>query len=235
MRTVPDPSVARLPIYHRALVALAGRAQLEVSSTDLAAAVGVNPATIRRDLSHLGTLGVRGRGYDVEVLLATVKRALAVDLDWPVVIVGAGNLGRALACSQGFTSGGFQVKGVVDVSPSVVGTAVGACIVAHLEELGSLVARERVAIGVVATPAGSAQEVTDRLVASGVRSLLNFAPATLVVPDGVRLRHVDLSAELAVLAFHGRRAREPGAPPWPGTADVPVPAHGPSHPDARRG
>jgi redox-sensing transcriptional repressor len=202
---VPPPTVARLPLYHRVLAELAARGTPSVSSSELASVVGVNAATLRRDLSRLGTFGVRGSGYEVATLLAAVGRALAVDRDWPVAIVGAGNLGRALARSQGFSSGGFRVAVVLDVDPVLVGTDLGGCLVAHLDALEALVAREDIAIGVVTTPASSAQDVADRLVAAGVRSLLNFAPAIVEVPPGVWLRNVDLSAELEVLAFYGAR------------------------------
>lgn len=181
-----------------------------VSSSELAAVVGVNPATLRRDLSRLGSYGTRGSGYDVDRLLGQVGRALALDRDWPVVIVGVGNLGRALARSEGFGSGGFRVAALADVDPLVVGTDVGGVVVEHLERLEDACRREQIAIGVIATPGPASQSVAARLVGAGVQSILNFAPAVLTVPAGVVVRQVDLSAELQVLAFY--RSRPPGAP-----------------------
>ncbi len=208
---VPDPTVARLPLYRRALERLAGREVTSVLSRELADAVGVNPATVRRDLSHLGTLGVRGSGYEVETVLQRIGRALAIGRDWPIAIVGAGNLGRALARSQGFRSGGFRVAAILDVDSGVVGHKIAGVAVSHLDGLESVVETEHVAIGVITTPAAAAQDIAARLAACGVRSLLNFAPSVLALPIDVRVRHVDLSAELEVLAFHG--ARDPADPP----------------------
>jgi len=182
-----------------------------VSSTELAVVVGVNPATLRRDLSQLGSYGTRGSGYEVERLLGQVGRALAVDRDWPVVIVGVGNLGRALARSEGFGSGGFRVAALADVDPAVVGTEVGGVAVEPLERLEEACQREQIAIGVITTPARASQSVAERLIAAGVRSILNFAPVVLSVPSGVVVRQVDLSAELQVLTFY--RSRPPGGPP----------------------
>lgn len=202
---MPGPTVARLPVYHRALAAMADRRRETVSSAELAAEVGVNPATLRRDLSHLGSYGTRGTGYEVAQLLDRVDRALAIDREWPVVIVGAGNLGRALARSGNFSARGLRVAALVDSDPAVVGDRVGELVVEHLDQLEAAIAREASAIAVLATPASAAQEVTDRLVAAGVRAILNLAPAVLQAPSRVRLGTVDLAAELQVLAFYGAR------------------------------
>lgn len=202
---MPEPTVARLPLYHRALERFATREIASVLSAELAEAVGVNPATVRRDLSHLGTLGVRGTGYEVETLLDRVGRALAIGRDWPIAIIGAGNLGRALARSEGFRSGGFRVATILDVDASVVGHRIAGIAVGHLDGLERIVADAHIAIGVITTPASAAQEIAARLASCGVRSLLNFAPRVLSLPAEVRVRNVDLSAELEVLAFHGAR------------------------------
>ncbi len=172
----------------------------------------MNPATLRRDLSHLGSFGTRGTGYEVDRLFERVDRALALDRIWPIAIVGAGNLGRALAGSGGFTSGGFRVAALVDVDPALVGTTVSGVAVAHLEDLDAIVEREQVAIGVITTPATAAQRVAAQLVAAGVRSLLNFAPALIALPPEVTVRHVDLAAELQVLTFYGARGGERAGP-----------------------
>ncbi|MCU1491416.1 MAG: redox-sensing transcriptional repressor [Acidimicrobiaceae bacterium] len=208
-RRVPAPTVARLPRYHRVLLALEERGQATVSSAELAAASGMNAATLRRDLSHLGSWGTRGTGYEVDHLLARVGRALAIDREWSVVVVGVGNLGRALARSGNFSARGFRVAALLDVDPKVVGTSIGTSVgaiqVEHLDALEEVVAREEAAIAVLATPASPAQALADRLGAAGVRAILNFAPAALRAPPGVRLGTVDLAAELQVLAFYGAR------------------------------
>jgi redox-sensing transcriptional repressor len=205
LRSIPEASIARLPLYLRALQAMADRGVTTVSSEELAVASGVNSAKLRKDLSHLGSYGVRGVGYEVSYLLYQVSRELGLTQDWAVVLVGAGNLGRALAGYAGFATRGFRMAALVDADPRLVGSSVGNLIVRHVDELEQIVAEHRVAIGVLATPAAAAQAVCDRLVAAGVRSVLNFAPAVITVPVGVELRKVDLSTELQILAFHEQR------------------------------
>ena len=202
---IPEATVARLPVYLRALYTLADRGVATVASDELAAAAGVNSAKLRKDLSHLGSYGIRGVGYDVEYLVYQVSRALGLTQNWPVVIVGAGNLGRALANYGGFVSRGFRISAVLDSDQSMVGRQLGSVIVRHVSELEAIVASSGVAIGVIAVPGGAAQAVCDRLVAAGVTSILNFAPLVLSVPEGVDVRKVDLSIELQILAFHAQR------------------------------
>jgi redox-sensing transcriptional repressor len=202
---IPEATVARLPIYLRALYALADREIATVSSEELAVAAGVNSAKLRKDLSHLGSYGTRGVGYDVGYLVYQVSRELGLTQDWPVVIVGAGNLGRALANYGGFASRGFRIAALLDSDPDVVGTEIARHVVRHADEIESVVARDGVSIGVIATPAAAAQNVCQRLVAAGVTSILNFAPVVLDVPSGVDVRKVDLSIELQILAFHAQR------------------------------
>jgi redox-sensing transcriptional repressor len=165
----------------------------------------VNSAKLRKDLSYLGSYGIRGVGYDVEYLVYQVSRALGLTQKWPVVIVGAGNLGRALANYGGFVSRGFRIAAVLDADKSVVGHRIGTLVVCDISKLESVVASDSIVIGVIATPASVAQVVCDRLVAAGVTSILNFAPLVLNVPPGVDVRKVDLSIELQILAFHAQR------------------------------
>jgi len=202
---IPDATVARLPVYLRALYALADRGVATVASDELAAAAGVNSAKLRKDLSHLGSYGTRGVGYDVDYLVYQVSRELGLTQDWPVLIVGAGNLGRALANYGGFASRGFHVAALVDADPAVVGTMIARHTVRSAADIENVIQRFDVTIGVIATPAAVAQNVCDRLVAAGVTSILNFAPVVLNVPSGVDVRKVDLSIELQILAFHAQR------------------------------
>ena len=176
-----------------------------MSSEQLAAAAGVNSAKLRKDLSHLGSYGTRGVGYDVDYLVYQVSRELGLTQDWPVLIVGAGNLGRALANYGGFASRGFRIAALLDCDPSVVGTVIARHTVRSAAEIEDVIERFGVSIGVIATPAVAAQNVCDRLVAAGVTSILNFAPVVLSVPSGVDVRKVDLSIELQILAFHAQR------------------------------
>jgi redox-sensing transcriptional repressor len=202
---LPEATVSRLPVYLRVLTGMAERGVVTVSSDQLAAGAGVNSAKLRKDLSHLGSYGIRGVGYDVDYLIYQVSRALGLTQDWPVVIVGAGNLGRALTNYGGFVTRGFRIAALLDADPAIVGSQIGRLVVGHSDELEDLVVRHKVAIGVIATPAGSAQAVCDRLVAAGVTSILNFAPVVLNVAEGVDVRKVDLSIELQILAFHAQR------------------------------
>jgi len=184
---------------------MADRGVTTVSSQELAVASGVNSAKLRKDLSHLGSYGTRGIGYEVAYLVYQISRELGLTQDWAVMIVGIGNLGRALANYGGFATRGFRAACLVDIDPHQIGERVGGLDIRHLDELEVLIADHRIAIGVIATPAAAAQGVCDRLVAAGVRSVLNFAPAVLSVPEGVELRKVDLSTELQILAFHEQR------------------------------
>jgi redox-sensing transcriptional repressor len=204
-RGIPEATVARLPVYLRALSALQDHGIPTVSSEDLAAAAGVGSAKLRKDLSYLGSYGTRGVGYDVDYLVYQIARELGLTQDWPVVIVGIGNLGHALANYGGFASRGFHIAALLDADPARVGEVVAGLAVRHVSELERLVCGLGPAIGVIATPATAAQEVCDRLVAAGVRSILNFAPLVLVVPEEVDVRKVDLAIELQILAFHEQR------------------------------
>ena len=150
---LPEATVARLPVYLRALSALADRGVVTVSSDQLAAGAGVNSAKLRKDLSHLGSYGIRGVGYDVDYLIYQVSRALGLTQDWPVVIVGAGNLGRALANYGGFASRGFRIVALLDNDPAVVGSRIARLQVRHADEMEQVVSEEKVAIGVIATAA----------------------------------------------------------------------------------
>lgn len=204
-RGVPEATVARLPLYLRALTSLAERGVPTVSSEQLAASSGVNPAQLRKDLSYLGSYGTRGVGYQVDFLRHQISREVGLTHDWPVVIVGIGNLGHALATYTGFSSRGFRIAALLDADPDKAGEQIAGLTVEHADELERVVDEHDIAIGVIATPGQAAQGVCDRLVAAGVTSVLNFAPVVLSVPDGVDLRKVDLSIELQILAYHEQR------------------------------
>ena len=207
-RPIPEATVARLPVYLRSLLDLAeGRGQLTVSSEELASLAGVNAAKVRKDLSYLGSYGTRGVGYDVEYLLYQITRELGLTQDWHVAIVGAGNLGRALASYKGFSERGFRIAALFDVEDSVIGSEIAGLTVRHLDELKEVVADDGISIGVIATPPGSAQEVADRLSDAGVKSILNFAPTVVTVPPDVTVRKVDLSTELQILSFFQQRVQ----------------------------
>lgn len=209
-RSIPDATVARLPLYLRAVIELDEQGVVTVSSGDLATASGVNPAKLRKDLSHLGSYGTRGVGYPVRELVDGISTVLGLTADRGLVIVGLGNLGRALAAYGGFQQRGFRVAALLDVDPELVGREVGGLVVDHVAELERVVRERDVTIAVLATPAGAAQQVTDRLVGAGVTALLNFVPAHVEVPPHVTLRRVDLSVELQILSFYEHAAARAG-------------------------
>jgi redox-sensing transcriptional repressor len=204
-RRIPEATVARLPLYYRALLETAESGVGTVSSEGLANLAGVNAAKVRKDLSYLGSYGTRGVGYEVDHLVHEISRELGLTQDWPVVIVGIGNLGHALANYRGFGARGFRVVALVDADGSKLGRRVAGLEVEGLDALERIVAERDIAVGIIATPAGAAQGVADSLVAAGVRSILNFAPALLSVPEGVSLRKVDLAIELQILSFYQSR------------------------------
>jgi redox-sensing transcriptional repressor len=214
---IPEATVARLPIYLRVLTSLADTGVGTVSSDGLAAAAGVGSAKLRKDLSHLGSYGTRGVGYDVEYLVYQISRALGLTQSYRVAIIGVGNLGHALANYAGFATRGFQIAALIDADPARVGVEIAGIEIRHLEDLEVVVKEHEISIGVIATPAAAAQDVCDRLVACGGTSVLNFAPAVLAVPDSVDVRKVDLSIELQILAFHEQR-KAAGIDAAPGAA-----------------
>ncbi len=201
-RGIPEATVARLAAYLRALTVMADLPAGSASSEELAAAAGVNSATLRKDLSYLGTYGIRGVGYDIELLTAEIGRALGAHRSHRVALVGVGNLGAALAGYSGFVSRGLEIGALFDIDPARIGRPVGGLMVQHADDIASVCAREGISIGVIATPESAAQAAADALVAAGVRSILAFTPGVITVPDDVDLRKVDLAIELQILAFH---------------------------------
>jgi len=196
-RQLSEPTLARLPVYQRIAQEMLRRGTTSTDSSRLGELAGVTAATVRRDLSGLGLLGTRGTGYDVSNLAQQIDVALGHDRRYDVVIVGMGNLGRALANSDNFLIGGAELVGLYDADPEVIGTTIGALTVRDATK-GIAPAT----IGVIATPPTAAQSVADLLVAANIHAILNFAPAVLEVPVGTAVRYVDFSIELQILAYH---------------------------------
>jgi redox-sensing transcriptional repressor len=207
-RAIPEASVARLAVYLRMLGELAEQGEETVSSEELAAATGVNSAKLRKDLSYIGSHGIRGVGYDVRALRYQLERVLGLDHRQAVALVGVGNLGHALAGYGGFPGRGFPVTALFDIDPDLVGVPINGIPVEHVRCIPVTCPERGITIGMIATSAQAAQTVCDQLVAAGVRSILNFAPVVLQVPRGVEVRKVDLAVELQILAFHVTRRNE---------------------------
>lgn len=201
---IPAATISRLPLYLRCLSEIPP-SQTTCSSEQLAEGAGVNPAQVRKDLSYIDPPGVRGVGYDVADLRALLRRELGLTRQYRVAIAGAGNLGSALTMYPGFNEAGFEVVALFDTDAEKIGTRVNSLTIQPFEEISAVVKTESVTIGVIATPLAAAQEVADRFVEAGIRSILNFAPAVLKRQPGIEVRRVDLSTELQILAYHQSR------------------------------
>ncbi|MFH5211065.1 redox-sensing transcriptional repressor Rex [Antrihabitans sp. NCIMB 15449] len=207
-KDIPQATVSRLATYLRVLSVMVDEGTLIVSSEELAAAAGVGSAKLRKDLSFLGPNGVRGVGYDVSRLRDRIETALGLDQGHRVVLVGVGNLGRALAGYGGFGRRGFAMVGLFDTAPGVVGTVVSEL---EVRDAGALLAaciELQPTIAVIAVPDEAAQTVCDRLVEAGLRCILSFTPVELEAPDHVEVRRVDLAVEMQMLSFRSARNAE---------------------------
>lgn len=204
-RTVPEATVRRLAVYLRVLTSMIEQGVTTMSSEELAGAAGVNSATLRKDLSYVGSYGTRGVGYDTARLVEHIERLLGLTRHHSVAVVGIGNLGHALANYGGFPDRGFPVTALFDIDEDLIGIAVGGLPVDHVESIPEVCAERQVTIGAICTPGTEAQTVCELLVAGGVRCILNFAPVVLQVPDDVEVRRVDLAVEMQILSFHQAR------------------------------
>ncbi|HEY7678598.1 MAG TPA: redox-sensing transcriptional repressor Rex [Candidatus Methylomirabilis sp.] len=206
MPKIPEKTVTRLSIYLRCLEELHADGVATVSSKKLAERFGLNSAQVRKDLAYFGQFGVRGLGYYIRDLRHNLERILGLKRDWEVALVGAGNLGSALAAYPRFSEQGFRITMAFEKDAQRVGTRVGDVLVQDVAKMVPALRRRRIRIAIVATPAAAAQAVADLLVQAGVTSVLNFAPAQIVVPDGVKVQNVDLSVLLKTLSYHTVRA-----------------------------
>ena len=201
---VPQPTVERLSTYLQCVRALRADSVTTASSTEIADRTGINAAQFRKDLSYFGEFGTPGLGYDLAELEAHISRIMGLDARHDVLLVGAGNLGNALSQYMGFEHRGFHIVAAFDVDPAKIGNTIGACSIHHIDELPKVNAQLNAQVGVVAVPRAAAQEAVDKLVASGVQAILNFAPMTLLVRPGIVVRNVDLTSQMEVLSYYLR-------------------------------
>ena len=202
MASRANDAVARLSIYLRCVEELEAEGVSTISSQQLARRFGLNSAQLRKDLAYFGQFGIRGVGYHVHCLENSLKEILGLHQEWQVALVGAGNLGSALLKYKGFCQKGFKISAVFDANPLKIGKTIGGSQIKDPKELPSILGKEGIRIGIIATPASAAQGVAERLVASGVTSILNFAPTQLTLPEEVKIQHIDLAAVLKTLSFH---------------------------------
>jgi len=199
---IPEATVKRLSLYLNC-IADVGNSNSRISSEKLAKLARVNPAQVRRDLSYLGSLGTRGVGYDLSTLKNQLNIALGLVEGWSAIIVGAGNLGSALAQYEGFEDKGFAIVGLYDVDSKKISTKIAGLVVKHIEKINDDVKKYKVAIGIITTPSEFAQDTANLLIAGGIKSILNFAPSRIESTDsGVVIKNVDLSQELQVLSYY---------------------------------
>jgi redox-sensing transcriptional repressor len=199
---IPDVVIDRLPVYARALASLERNGREVVSSQELGAQLGVTPAQIRKDLSYFGRFGKQGRGYNVKRLLEELHQILGLDRKWTMVVVGVGQLGRAVLSYGGFAPQGFQIIEAFDSDLRVVGECVDHVVVRPVEEMRAVLSGRPPDIGIVTSPAAAAQEIIDELVACGVKAILNYAPIAAHVPSHVRVKDIDPVLSLQSMTFH---------------------------------
>ncbi len=199
---IPEVVINRLPVYARALAALAEGGESVVSSQALGEALDVTPAQIRKDLSYFGRFGKQGRGYNVPGLLAKLREILGLDRQWRVCVVGVGRLGQAIVEYDGFGPQGFQIVAAFDASAPMVGRQIGGLTVRDVSELDPFLRSSHVDIGIVAVPAAAAQQVVDQLINAGIRAILNYAPMTPHVPHDVSIRHIDPVIAMQSMTFY---------------------------------
>jgi redox-sensing transcriptional repressor len=199
---VPEATIIRLSVYSRYLEQLDRKGVVTISSVEIADGVGVSPAQVRKDLAYFGEFGTRGVGYNVRDLMHYTSKILGLNEPWPLVLVGAGNLGFALSTYKGFNNRGFSVVGIFDNDLTKIGKKIVDMEVSPPEKMPEIIARYKVKIGIIAVPAKAAQEVADLMIKNGLVAILNFAPVSLNVPEHIELRNVDLSVNLEILTFN---------------------------------
>jgi redox-sensing transcriptional repressor len=202
---IPAGVIERLPVYLTVLIQLRRSGKSTISSGRLGELTDVNPAQIRRDLTHFGSFGRRGIGYDIGTLIDRIQKILGTDHTHRLALVGAGNLGSAIAGYDGLRKHGFLVSAIFDVDPKKVGTRIGDVLVRHLDELPRVVADQSIQIGVIAVPPESAQVVADRMAGAGIRVILNYTPSIVDVPAGVTLHNTDPVLELLHTLYYMSR------------------------------
>jgi redox-sensing transcriptional repressor len=198
---IPNPAVRRLSLYLRQLESFKRKDRRTISSKQLGESLNLTDAQVRKDLAYFGQFGHPGIGYRVDDLIAHVRKILGTDKVWNVLLVGAGNLGRALMAYKGFNAKGFRLTNVFDAQPAVVGKKVNTFTVQPMTDLESTIQKQQIRLGMIAVPADSAQEVVDQLVGAGIKGILNFAPTSVTVPPHIALNAVDLSVQLEQLSF----------------------------------
>lgn len=201
-RNIPEIVIGRLPLYLRALQYMLLENHLVTSSKELAERLGISAAQIRKDLSQFGEFGKQGTGYQVEFLIKTLKQIIHVDTTWDVIIIGAGDIGHGIARYPGFRNQGFRVIKVFDNNPAKIGTKIGELIVEDSATMEEKIKEGNIKIAMIAVPASQAQQVADDLVRAGIKAILNYAPITLNVPNGIQIQYIDPVMHLQKMTYY---------------------------------
>lgn len=199
---IPAVVIDRLPVYARALTELEEQGRDVVSSQEMGQMLGVTPAQIRKDLSYFGRFGKQGRGYNVRRLAQELRQILGLDRQWSMILIGVGHLGMAILSYDGFQPQGFIIVDAFDADPAMIGKKVGGLVVRDAAELPDYLKKRQVDVGIVATPASAAASIIDTLIAGGVRSILNYAPVAVHVPENVQVKNIDPVLALQSMTFY---------------------------------
>lgn len=199
---IPDIVIGRLPLYLRALTRLQQEDQDLTSSHELGKRLDISSAQIRKDLSHFGGFGKQGTGYRIEYLMEKLQQVLQVNQEWPVAVIGAGNLGMAISHYRGFQDRGFRIAGLFDISPQKINTQIGEFIVQPITMMHEIIRKEHIKIAMLAVPAEHAQTVADQLVAAGIQAILNYAPISITVPAGIQIQYIDPVTHLQHMTYY---------------------------------
>lgn len=201
-KLIPDIVIGRLPLYLRELQLMANSGRIITSSQELGERLGISAAQIRKDLSQFGEFGKQGTGYEIKFLIENLCQILKVDRVWDMIVVGAGDIGSAIARYQGFEDRGFKVKAIYDNDPKRIGSKIGGFTVNDNANLGKDIRDMGIQVAMIAVPGPYAQEVTDELVEAGIKAILNYAPLNINVPEGVRVQHTDPLTHLQRMTYY---------------------------------
>ncbi len=201
-KVIPDIVVGRLPVYLRALQRMLEENRRVTSSQELGERLGISAAQIRKDLSQFGEFGKQGTGYSIEYLADQIRQILKVNRVWDMAVVGAGDIGSAVARYQGFSNRGLRVAMIFDSDPAKIGTQVGSFTIKDIQTIEESISQEGILIAMIATPSQAAQRVAEQLVSSGVKAILNYAPINLTVPENVRVQHIDPVIHLQRMTYY---------------------------------
>lgn len=200
--SIPDIVIGRLPLYLRALTRLQQEKQDLTSSQELGRRLDISSAQIRKDLSHFGGFGKQGTGYRVEYLIEKLQQVLQVNQEWPVAVIGAGNLGVAISHYRGFQDRGFRIACLFDISPQKIGSRIGEFVVQPITAMNDVIRQENIKMAMLAVPAENAQAVADQLAAAGIQAILNYAPISINVPPAIQIQYIDPVAHLQRMTYY---------------------------------